>query len=296
MKLNLNAAHLLGQASRDSFGLLFRIAERLAGPAEGIQILDVGSYRGSFARQALNTFADRDFTVHCFDAFAGNIETARAELRDPRVRFVHAAVTAEDRESVTFSIPKVSFVGKNTWGGRVALDPTATRFAADEKVSVRGLSLDSYLMSLGISGPLIVKLDIQGGEYEALQGMKQSLPEIPLLFVECQLKDGHDLHYITFLEEAGFAVVMDSFQFGLRPDLSRDECDAICKVMGLEIYEFVSQGVIFGVARDTAKIPEALGPNSAFAPFFTYFQTDLLAVNTRQPAAMTAFFETLLSR
>lgn len=298
MKLKLNAGHLLGEASSDSFGLLFRVAKRLSDGVSDIQIIDVGSYRGSFARKAIDSFPNRNLTVHCFDAFAGNIETARIEVADPRVQFVHAAVTAEDKESVTFSIPKRSFVedGKNTWGGRVAVDPMAAQFEDDKKINVRGISLDSYLTSKGIIGPLIVKMDIQGGEYDALQGTRLSLPDIPLLFIECQLKHGRDLKYINFLEEAGFSVLMDSFQFGMRPDLSKDDCEAICRLMGLEITKFVSQGVILATANIGAKIPEALSSKSAFAHFFTYFQTDLLAVNTRQPSAIMALFEELMVR
>jgi hypothetical protein len=161
---------------------------------------------------------------------------------------------------------------------------------------VPGVSLDSYLLSQGLYSPMIVKMDIQGGEYEALQGMQLSAPLTSFLYVECQLKHGRDLKYVGWLEDMGFAVVMDSFQFGMRSDLSKADCEAICKVLGLEIYNFPSQGSIHAVAPQDARIFEALSSKSVFASFFTYFQTDLLAVNTRHQGAMSAFFETLLSR
>lgn len=298
MKLDLLAAHKLSKASKSSFSLLFKMALKASRQEDRVFVIDVGSFRGSFAQKALASYGDADVSVHCFDAFPGNIEMAQAAVNDPRVTFVNAAVTAENHASVTFSIPKRSFVdsGKASWGGRVALDPSAAQFEAEEQISVPGVSLDSYLLSKGIYAPMVVKMDIQGGEYDALEGMRLSAPDTSFLYVECQLKHGRDLRYLALLEEMGFAVVMDSFQFGMRPELSKAECEAICKVLDLEIVGFPSQGVIHAVARPGAQIPEALAAKSAFAPFFTYFQTDLLAVNTRQPAAMAAFHETLLSR
>lgn len=298
MKLDHCAAHFLGKVSVNSFALPFAVAGRLSGTVENPHIVDVGSYRGSFAREALNRFGAREFTLHCFDAFPGNIETAREAVSDPRVTFVNAAVTAEDQDAVTFAIPRRSFAvdGRNTWGGRVATDPAAPRFADDEKLSVRGVSLDSYFASLAVSSPLMVKMDIQGGEYDALMGMRRTLPKTSLLYIECQLRNGRDLRYIRFLEKAGFAVVMDSFQFRMKPELSRADAEAICKVLNLRITRFEPQGEIHAVAREGAQIPDALSSKSPFSSFFNYFQTDLLAVNTRQPAAMSAFFETLLSR
>lgn len=296
--MNHTAAHALGQASRDSFALLFSVGKRAAERDGDIHILDVGSYFGSFAEKAIRSFPDRNLTVHCFDAFPGNIATARDRLNDNRIKFVNAAVTSTDRESVTFAIPKASFVdgGKNSWGGRVAANPSAEWFASDEKIIARGVALDTYLLASGVSTPFIVKIDIQGGEFDALIGMQKSLPEVHLLYVECQLLLGRDLRYISFLEEMGFAVVFDSFQFGMRSDLSKDECYAICKRAGLDVYRFIAPGEIYATANSGTRMSAALLTASELTHFFTYFQTDLLAVNTRKPGALMAFFETLMSR
>ena len=54
--------------------------------------------------------------------------------------------------------------------------------------------------------PGLVKIEIQGGELDAIKGAKNYLKEIPLVYMECQLNSHNDIHFIEFMQNAGFEV------------------------------------------------------------------------------------------
>lgn len=297
MKGNLFAAHTLSKVSKSSFGLLFDTAREMVGSRDRkIEILDVGSYLGSFAQEAIRSLGHKELEIHCFDAFKGNIEAAQRTVSDPRVTFHNAAVTREDAEEVVFSIPRASFVNekKATWGGRVAQEASAQQYANDEQIVVSGKSLLSFCNAQGITRPDIVKMDIQGGEYEAMLGMGEHLRQSKLLFIECQLKHGRDLRYIDLLRKNGFIVMMDSFQFAMAPGLSDERTRDICEMIGIEPFKVIN-GNVYGYSKDGGKFMKAISENTPMSALFSYFQTDLIAVNRRFGDARFAFYETLLS-
>ncbi len=53
------------------------------------------------------------------------------------------------------------------------------------KITVPAIALDDFIFSQGHPNPHVIKMDIEGGEVLAIQGMKRTLSEIkPLLFLE----------------------------------------------------------------------------------------------------------------
>lgn len=60
-----------------------------------------------------------------------------------------------------------------------------------------------------------VKLDLQGGEFDAIKGMGKKLFETKLLYVETQLL--HDWGCLSFLVDNGFLILFDRLQFGFSP-------------------------------------------------------------------------------
>lgn len=62
--------------------------------------------------------------------------------------------------------------------------------------------------------PDFVKLDLQGGELEAIKGMGRFLSDVKVLYVEAQLNMDNDA--CQYLAENGFNIFFDKFQFGLR--------------------------------------------------------------------------------
>ncbi|MEL7090199.1 MAG: FkbM family methyltransferase [Pseudomonadota bacterium] len=294
-KQDILAAHRLEKTSQNSFDLLFDVAARMAASEQKeLSLLDVGSYVGSFARGAISKLNDHPLSIYCFDAFQGNIETAKSLISEPFVEFINAAVTKEDLSEVTFSIPKQSFSDdhQNTWGGRVATDPTRQEFSQDEKIRVPGIALDTFLKQRNIERPDIVKMDIQGGEYEALLGMGAALRQTKLMFIECQLKHGRDMRYVELLQKNGFIVMMDTFQFGMHPDLNDEEVRMICDMVGIRIERMVGRNV-YGSSTRGDFFLKCLSHRSPISGMFTYFQTDLLAANMRFGLAKIALYEAL---
>ena len=84
----------------------------------------------------------------------------------PNVRAVHAAVAAQDGD-VPF------FTGEETWTSSTVAHQQATR-----EITVPGRTLDGLLEEWGVSSPDLLKIDIEGAEYEVLRssGVLESVP------------------------------------------------------------------------------------------------------------------------
>ncbi len=66
--------------------------------------------------------------------------------------------------------------------------------------------------------PHFIKLDLQGGELEAIKGTGKFLVDVKVLYVETQLLGKENT--CRYLSDSGFLVQFDKFQFGLRAELT----------------------------------------------------------------------------
>jgi FkbM family methyltransferase len=146
-------------------------------------IFDVGANRGDVYIRYRNLFPEAD--VYAFEPFpeSYNILTKR-HGNDPRLH-LHTVAVAEKAEQKDF------FVNFSPDTNSL-LKPQKTGLRSDEQVDNKGvikvetITLDSFCEQHKINQIDILKMDIQGGEYAALQGCKKLLSEgrIRLIYSE----------------------------------------------------------------------------------------------------------------
>ena len=120
-------------------------------------VLDIGSHVGTWA----SWFAKRSSNVHCFEPIAENFECLAKNTEQFSGVTLHNCAVSHETHSISMWKP-----------------PVATNSGTFSSVPVEGWSFAEIpaitIDSLGLS-PTVMKLDIQGGEYAALQGCKDTI-------------------------------------------------------------------------------------------------------------------------
>ena len=149
----------------------------------GAVVYDIGAHLGTMALGAARLVGDSGRVV-AFDGDPENIarlrdHTARNGLGD-RLRVVHAAVwsrTAIDGIGFRRGATAKSQGGVQADGKRPVL-------GSGEVINVRAVTLDD-IIGAGIPPPQLVKIDVEGGEYEVLRGGQRLFAkQRPLVIVE----------------------------------------------------------------------------------------------------------------
>jgi len=146
----------------------------------GDVIYDVGANVGYISLLASN-LAGRGGHVFAFEALPANIQrlTANISLNNlsNQVTITHAAVTGENTP-VTFYMHKSGAMGKAE--GSAGRDENY-----QDSITVDGLTLDHFVFTKKNPAPSLIKLDIEGGEGNALLGAKELLAtHTPILLIE----------------------------------------------------------------------------------------------------------------
>jgi|SRR5215469_1526911 len=140
----------------------------LAAVEPGAVVYDIGASMGILALGAARLVGDSGRVV----AFDGDPENV-ARLRTNGVRnglqghfqVVHAAVWSRSAED---GIPFRRGEVFKSWGG-VEADGKRPVLADGEIINVRAITLDDFV-AMGERPPKLVKIDVEGGEYEVLRG------------------------------------------------------------------------------------------------------------------------------
>jgi len=146
-------------------------------PRDGV-VLDLGTFMGSFALAAAANGCD----VVAVDASPSNVAYLRASAarnRFDRLRVVHAAIT--DRPQVLEFKPQ-GLLGHVVTSQSLQLDNPDT----EDTIRVRGVAVSDLLAELGLANLDFIKMDIEGSEIVALQGMEALLarPNAPPILYE----------------------------------------------------------------------------------------------------------------
>ncbi len=169
-------------------------------------VIDVGAGRGQFA-----VFALRRFPLARIDGFEPLPQSFRTASRavgsSSRVRLRRQAVgAAAGRAEIFATADADSSSLRRPTAEQTRLFPGTEDV---DRVEVEVVTLDDALAE--VNRPALLKLDLQGGELEALRGAERLLGSVECVFVECsfvELYEGQALadEVICFLRERGFSL------------------------------------------------------------------------------------------
>ena len=134
---------------------------------EGAVVLDVGAYEGMWARRVLeraDVRGPRDLRVHAFEPDPSSIERLRDAMgTERRVQLHPYGLGGRDRvEQMAVGGPGSSVFG----------DPAAPEFFGSAQVELR--DVDGVLASIGADRIDLMKINIEGGEFELLDRLHET--------------------------------------------------------------------------------------------------------------------------
>ena len=146
----------------------------------GMTVYDVGANIGYISLIAARLVGNGG-KVYSFETLPDNIKRLQENIRqndmDDRVQVCHSAVVDHSGET-TFFTHKSGAMGK-------AAGSAGRQEEYTQSIHVRAVALDDFVFTEGNPPPQIIKMDIEGGEILAVQGMKRLLAEVkPLLLIE----------------------------------------------------------------------------------------------------------------
>lgn len=189
----------------------FAVQRRLVGSTAGT-ILDVGAHVGETARRYRALFPSAQ--IHCFEPFPQSFVALRTALAGDSGVQVHSvalgsspgnAVLHVNRSSATNSLLASDTRAASYWGSGL-LD-------TDTTVEVSVTTIDRFCAERSLDHVDILKLDVQGGEYDVLKGASALLAaqRIDLVYMEMitapTYVGQHDLHdYLGLFRSHGYAL------------------------------------------------------------------------------------------
>lgn len=194
-------------------GLRFGVAASLENlPAlNGLKVatvIDVGANVGQFS--LLMTALRPDAAVHAFEPLASSASVlSRLFVSNPRVRVHRCAVGAGNGEAILHISRRADNSSLLPIGaGQLRFAPGTDAVAA---VPVPVRTLDSEIVAERLARPVLLKLDVQGGELAALEGAERLLSVVEHVYVEVSfapLYDGQPLAaaIVGHLQARGFVL------------------------------------------------------------------------------------------
>ncbi|HLX62137.1 MAG TPA: FkbM family methyltransferase [Planctomycetota bacterium] len=181
--------------------------------AEKVQtVLDLGAHVGQTAERYRGCFPRAK--IISFEPFPESFAACQKAAEKLQPMDVYALAAADEIGSRTFYL--TSFSARNSL---LRLDESKTDLFPAEwskragEIKVEATTLDTFCRDKNIDRVDILKMDIQGGELQALRGAKELLARqaIDAVFLEVSFEatyDGHPLFFelYRFLHEAGFVL------------------------------------------------------------------------------------------
>lgn len=221
---------LLGAKTHDSEIRLSRFFVKNINP--GDIFVDAGAHFGFYSLLAAHLMNNEgiilsaDASKTMFEVLGKNIEGQTA------VRAIHRALTANDTDSIEFTEFPILYSEYNTLHAEQFENADWYKNIKPEKITVQGSRIDTLLpffmlMAKGLSpnARYFVKIDVEGAEYEVIQGFTKFLDNTELkgrIFVVVEYWAGenkqaqHD-DAVNFLKEKGFEACVIDKKGDLKP-------------------------------------------------------------------------------
>ncbi|CAA6604971.1 Methyltransferase, FkbM family [Rhodospirillaceae bacterium LM-1] len=175
-------------------------------------IIDVGAGRGDFTRLSASIFPEADILmIEPLSEFNWALSQVAATLTQARP--VHAAASSSPGSCLLNVHPDL-------FGSSLLTEGEASDVNGVPR-EVPAITLDSAVEKNNLSGPYLLKIDVQGAELDVLSGSAQVLRQTAFVILETSMfnffKQGPLAHeIITWMAEYGF-VPYDIFGLAHRP-------------------------------------------------------------------------------
>jgi len=191
-------------------------------------VFDGGANVGQFARAAAETYPGA--SIYCFEPLRAAAAQLCRNLADrPQVQLVESALGSRDGTAV--------FHPNESSQSSSVLPQTATHarsFSQDKQltpIEVSVMRLDTFASGKLLPPPILIKLDLQGFELEALKGAPDLLRRTDYVLAETVFEPMYEEEPLfadvqSFLDAAGFA-------FRLPLAITPDERDLIVQIDAL---------------------------------------------------------------
>jgi FkbM family methyltransferase len=179
---DLRARELFGHGASIASSRVTRALRERCGPVA--TILDVGANVGQFALAATTRFPDA--AVHSFEPVPDVADTLRRNVQPVRAITVHCAALGAYTGSLRFHRNLFTHLSS-----ALPLDSERIQLygaRGSEEITVPVYRLDELLPTLGVSDPILLKLDVQGFESEVLTGAAGVLAQIPYVVLEVSFR------------------------------------------------------------------------------------------------------------
>ncbi|WP_347217319.1 FkbM family methyltransferase [Chryseobacterium sp.] len=189
--------YFVGDYEKSEIDYLYSVLKK------GDTFIDIGGNIGLFSLNA-SKIVGKEGNVYAFEAFKPNYEKFSQHLsinNFKNVTLEHLAVA--DKNDF------IEILYNETYGNVGMASSYLENFTAKEKVE--SIILDDYVKNQQITKIDLIKIDIEGGEFSALQGMKEILthfqPKIIIEINNIALKSSHhnEEELIRLLLEKGYS-------------------------------------------------------------------------------------------
>jgi FkbM family methyltransferase len=233
--------------------------------------IDGGAGSGSTARQMLKHIGPQQ-KVHAFEPFPGNHRFFKPD--ETRIVLHPHAMAAAPCE-MTFRVPSVvkedSEWGRGGMAGYSSVGYLAKGPAkAGQDLTVQCVAADTEVGDVSSIG--FVKLDLQGGELDALKGMQKLLPTVRFMWVEFTCQPG----LMEFLGDHHFSIYDTQYLMMGEP---LPEALRLFDVSDPRVPLSTGVNAWYGFRRTSWRNYEA--DFKAAQRDFGLIQTDLVCINTR---------------
>jgi FkbM family methyltransferase len=164
-------------------------------------VVDVGAYRGEWARTAASIFPDARILMVEANPEQAPYLAETSSVIGKRARYVQQLLGPEAKQNVTFYQLQTG-TGSSVLEELTSFDRKAIAISMD--------TLDHLLAQEPHSLPLLIKLDVQGFELEILKGARNALQEAEVVVLETSLLPYNKgapsfAEVVAFMSEAGFS-------------------------------------------------------------------------------------------